>query len=329
MFFLTPSDTGKVEPKVLIQRSLGRRVDATFMSRLEFEEALNQGDAFASSILVTGSPIRDPKGIFGLLARGLSPNYESKALVANAHRRCQLRWLRLSALRHADRSVFVRACQQWSLTLMQLALVQRKLPMSLLEASLLGNARYVIHEFCQRFSEADEQLLLDIMRSTKGLEISRPVGWPTLKEVVNSFRGSLKTVPSSFERDLLFSRDTLAQAEPGKIAALFARIEPHLRDINDARSEASLPGTAERALFEALNSSDLRDEISTFDWLFFFELDQIYSLSDVDQLTSTNPKLLQLVKSQQTNWKEGRWAEPLPEDGVTLGSVTPTSGPRW
>jgi predicted nucleotidyltransferase len=294
ILFLSPSEIESRTAGInaAAQELLGRKVDATLMSRLEFEELLHQGDAFASSILVTGSPIEDPKSIFALLARGFRPRYIPEVIVNNAHHRCRLRWLRLCAVRNAEQAVFLRACQQWSLAIMQLAIVQRKLPTTLLEASLLGNARYVIREFAQKFHKADEKFFLDLMRRTKGMPISRKRGCPKITDVVNSLWVSLEETNTDRERDLL---QPLLQAVPSRIVEVYTYIKALLRDIDPANTPAYLYGR-ERKLCEELQAPDLRNEINTFDWLLFFELDHHLSRQEADP---DDKELRGIIKTNQ------------------------------
>ncbi|HET6977703.1 MAG TPA: SIR2 family protein [Pyrinomonadaceae bacterium] len=310
MLFLSPTEVETDIPISFV--SLGRRVDATVLTRHQFETFLRQGDAFASSILVTGSPIVDPKGIFALLARGLQPEYNPHELVENAYNRCKLRWLRLCALRNAQTKVFRRSCQQWALTVMQLALMLRKPPVSLLEASLLGNARYVIYKFGQQFYRTDESFLLDLMRSTKGLALpARSKHWPKLTEAVNMFRNALAGVSKEFERDILESHPSLPVVEADKILAVYLATKDLFVDIDSVELEVSLPGETEIRLLDQLDDNELRKEFSTFDWLFFFEL---HELATMRRGKRNNKELIAMIESLQRNWKEGKWDElPRPD----------------
>ena len=73
----------------------GREVDTTVMALSEFERLLHRGDPFASSVLLTGCPIKDPDGHYGILARGFRGKYKYTEIVQNAYERCCLRWLTL------------------------------------------------------------------------------------------------------------------------------------------------------------------------------------------------------------------------------------------
>jgi len=287
---------------------------------------LQQGDAFASSVLVTGCPISDPKGTFGLLARGLRPKYTKADIISNAHRRCQLRWLRLCALRNVDKTAFRRACQQWVLTLMQLALVQRKAPASLLQASLLGNARHVIREFVQHFRTADESFFLNLVRITKGLSAPPSKDWPDMKELVDSVYDPLQPAISSEESDLLESRIVQQADVSGSISKVYAEIETLLSRLVAGKTRASLPGNEEEQLSLVLNRSNIRDWVSSFDWLFFFELHH----SAVRQgFTAQHKEFSKVIDAQQKRWKQGKWAAPVPERKRAAKSVKSGTNPRW
>jgi predicted nucleotidyltransferase len=276
---------------------LGRRVDVTIMSRVGFEELLRQGDAFASSILVTGCPIRDPKGIFTILARGFVPQYQAQEVTANALNRSRLRWLRMCTLVNTeDRKDFLRACLQWMISFMQFSLIQRKAPSSLLEASLLGNARFVIHEFVQRFDSADEEFFLDILRGSKGLATSRPEGWPAIKNVAATLLSALAGNAIEEETALLKSRNKLPGLELEKVKRLYFSVADALNLIYDEQLD-SLPGKIEDDFLVLFSNSDLAPDLNPFDWLFFFQL-----FGTAGHLEKKEPDLSQAIETLRKDW---------------------------
>jgi predicted nucleotidyltransferase len=252
---------------------LGRRVDVTIMSRVSFEELLRQGDAFASSILVTGCPIRDPKGIFTILARGLVPEYQTAEVTANAGLRARIRWLRMCTLiEPAAENEFMRACLQWIVSFMQFSLIQRKPPASLLEASLLGNARFVIREFVQRFNSGEEAFFVDILRSSKGMAVSRPEAMPSIREVIAKLLLSLGANASKEETALLTTAGRLPGLDNDRVLNLYCKIGDSLAAVYEDRPNDSLPGKVEQELYTLIQDSYIAKDLNPFDWLFFFEL---------------------------------------------------------
>jgi hypothetical protein len=279
-------------------RILGRRVDVTILSRVSFEELLRQGDAFASSILVTGCPVRDPKGIFTILARGLVPEYQAAEVTANAGHRARIRWLRMCTMVDpAGENEFMRACLQWIISFMQFSLIQRKPPASLLEASLLGNARFVIREFVQRFNSGDEEFFVDILRSSKGLAVSRPEGWPTIREVIAKLLLSLGTNAAREERALLTTAGLLPGLDKEKVVDLYCKIGDSLAEVYEGHPNDSLPGKVEQELFTLIQNSSISGDLSPFDWLFFFEL-----YAAVGNLPKGDPLLRENLESFQKSW---------------------------
>lgn len=256
---------------------LKRKIDATRMSFTEFERLLNVGDPFASSVLVTGSPIEDIEDRYGILARGFKKKYIYSEVLGNANDRYNMRWIRLCIYRNAELDNFLQACYQWSITIMQLFLIKNYYPIdSLLSISLLGNARFTIHEFCTRVGNIDENFFVTLMRGARG--IIKIENIPNIKSLVKTFINILKINHNKDDITFLLPGTFLLTEEPPNILRFYKGIAPLIESLK--RGEPLFPlgygsTETEKSFLKTFLEFKNNNEITIFDALFFFQLHDV------------------------------------------------------
>lgn len=278
---------------------VGRRLDITVVTRFAFEDLLAQGDAFASSVLVTGCPISDPYGFFGILARGFRPDYDVLDVRGNALERCRMRWLRLCALQvSGDHADLRRACLQWTLSFMQLVIIRRKTPTNLLGTSLLGNARYVIHEFVHILDSRDELFFLDLLKVAKGLDTMRADDWPAIRDVTGKLAAAIGEADDYDDLELITPGAALQKLPIERLIQVSKGVAAILNKVQSNDMQESLPGQMEEDLDRHFRQAQLGPGINSYDLLFFFELIKVIEAPYQD-----NNAMTAAVEKFRNEWK--------------------------
>jgi hypothetical protein len=249
------------------------------MRRDELEELLKVGDAFASSILVTGCPLQDPNDTYGILCRGFRGNYVLKEVVRNSLERYETRWIRLCLLETVETQEYLQALHQWSIGVMQLFLVRDYYPLdSLLSVSLLGNARYVIREFTNHYSGFDEDYFMSIMRDAKGMNLAMSSKQPDMIEAIMKLWNALKGKHSEEDLSILFPGKYIPKSEPKKLWEDYKSLENYLAALSKGETSIALGyggiTDTEKSLITEMKElyKKSNGELSVFDYLFFIRL---------------------------------------------------------
>lgn len=264
-------------------QQLGLRLDATPLPFEEFERLLRVGDPFASSVLVSGWPLFDPEGRYGILARGFEPAYVRGALEENLDVRYLGRWWALVQSRRVASPSTPRLPEyQWAWTLMQSAILAHGYPAdSLVAVSLLGNNRFTIREFCNRHGVADETRLLDLVSKARYSDESTPTHRPDLPTLLETFRAALLTPfgPSAERfRPWLEPGALLLRGDPDEVAfaALLA-----LNDMNRSEIGFGAPSggynTGPSKIREVLDELLRIPALNPYDLLFLFDLFHLWA----------------------------------------------------
>jgi|RhiMetdeSRZDD1v2_1073273.scaffolds.fasta_scaffold01361_24 SIR2-like protein len=283
----------------------GRKIDATFLSRDELVRLLRIGDAFATSILVTGSPLDDPGGAYGLISRGFRPSYHPDEIYANALDRYRARWLRLCLFEGPPTQERLKACHQWAVTLMQLLLLKHGYRTdTVLSLSLLGNPRYTIHRFAARFSSLDEGRFLAIMRGAKGLLAETEAEWPPIEETAAHLVRALRNEIDAEELDLLTpSTLFLGGASSGMVGTIYWDLHDQLLSLVVTAPDAVIGYQAHetfRELVAAMTGSD-GQPVGTFDWLFIVRLHRTVAAAGLTG--QDDPRWPGILAEAQQQWK--------------------------
>ncbi len=296
----------RVQGTITNERLGERRIDATVITRSEFERLLRCGDPFASSILVTGCPLEDPHDRYGILSRGFRGNYKYEVVLRNAIDRYRMRWLRLCIYRDGEPQDYLQACHQWSITLMQFFIIKNYYPLdSLLAISLLGNARYTIREFTTRFNNVDEKFFISLMRAAKGILPHQEIYRPRIKEMVQNFIDILQDRHSKDDLEMLLPGGFIQQADLLKIAEVYQKLWPLLNALT--RGEMAIffgygATYTEKSFLEELAKAreDTGKRITTFDCLFFLRLHELVAKEGIQ--IKEEERLLQICHIVRDQW---------------------------
>jgi hypothetical protein len=305
VLFLTTKSTAQIKS---VDKILARKIDATAMTRPEFERLLRDGDPFASSILVTGCPLQDPDGHYGILARGFQGDYKYEAVLRNAIERYQMRWLRLCIYQDVNQREYFQACHQWAITLMQLFIIKNYYSLdSLLAVSLLGNARYTIREFVSRFDNVDENFFLSLMRTAKGILDLEKFKCPTLCELVKMFLNILTKKHNRDDLEILIPGGFLQHSDISQISKIYKGISYLMEALAKGEMELffgyGLSTQTESSLIKKLSETRkvTGKSFTLFDSLFFFRLHDLAKKKNTSAKTG-DKELLELCQLAKDNW---------------------------
>jgi len=281
----------------------GKKIDATVIDFSEFARLLRHGDPFASSVLLTGCPIKDTDERYGILSRGFRGKYRQTDVMQNAHERYCLRWLRLCIYKEAEHLAYLQACYQWAITLMQMFIIKDDYQLeNLLSIGLLGNPRYVIHEFALRFDNVDESFYLALMQAVKRPSASNHIKKPTVDEMIRQFRSVLKNRFKQPDLKALLPGTFLLQGNPLDIIKIYKKVNHFIEHMCQGKIRISLGygGTnVEESFIEALN----KNGITAFDYLFFIGLYKLVKkVSTTKQMEDES--LLKLCCQAQSQWQK-------------------------
>jgi len=289
---------------------LGKRVDATVMKFSEFEKRLTMGDPFASSVLLTGCPLEDPAGRYGILSRGFQGDYSYSEILKNAEERYSLRWLRFCIYKSARLDEYLQACYQWSITLMQLFIIKDDYQLDqLLAISLLGNPRFVIHQFAIRFEDVDERFYLALLQAVKRPNHAKQMSRPNIDDMIRQFVHALKS---------RFQNGQLAMLRPGsflkkkKVSTILKKYEAvaQLIDVmNRGETKISLGYGISDVESDFLKVFDGED-VTAFDYLFFIELHKLVTYRS-NSGAIDEEDLLEICRHATLKWRESPGASFL------------------
>lgn len=305
--FLLLTDSAEQPAKQIVfpNEDLGRKIDVTLMMRSEFERLLRNGDPFASSILVTGSPLDDPDDRYGILCRGFRGNYKYETVLKNAKDRYRMRWLRLCIYKDAEIRDYLQACYQWAITLMQFFIIKNRYPLdSLLGISLLSNARYTIREFANRFNNVDEEYFISIMQAAKGLPSRIAVDRPSQKELPRRFLAMLQSeYPAREDLEMLLPGDFIRHGDLPEIKEVYKSLIELLEPLSLSQRTGYGATNAEQQFLDgiAMQGNTAGRLITTFDSLFFFLLHELVRKEGTLE-TIPDERLLLLCQSMRDQW---------------------------
>lgn len=281
VLFLTDEPVNKSRIRSSVSSDVfGRHIDGTVLQHSEFRRLLHSGDPFASSVLVTGSPMKDQEGNFEILSRGFRGRYEYKSVLENAWGRYQTRWLRLCVYENASNQEFFQACYQWALTLMQYLLIDSNYPVdNLLSISLLGNARFTFREFAKRFKNINEDEYISLMYAAKGISDVESLVRPKIWELIERIKDDLGEKYNS-KLSSITPGDYLELNDSPKITAAYIYLSEALKAFTHGDSNISIgyantsPEKYFLSRFRVLQVST-RNSLTIFDCLFFFRLHDV------------------------------------------------------
>lgn len=287
---------------------MGRKVDITVMQRDELEKLLQKGDAFASSILVTGCPLEDPDDIYGILCRGFKGNYKYRDVLGNALNRYQTRWMRLCLLEKLDLQEYLLAFHQWYIGLMQLFIIKDYYPLdSLIGMSLLGNARYVIREFANRFQDFDEKRFLTLMQAAKGIVALDESIDTTIDYAVQELFLVLKGKYPESELEMLKPGSLIPKSTSIQIVEIYNSLRYYLTALSSGKTGIALGygGFADTEISLLTTLDRIQKEhgrkLTTFDDLFFMRLHNMILLEK--EISETRMiELSDLAKNEWVNY---------------------------
>ncbi len=312
VLFLTddPVSETMVQSTIAGERLGERRIDPTVIARSEFEGLLRCGDSFASSILVTGCPLEDPDDQYGILARGFRGNYRREVVLRNAEDRYRVRWLRLCICRDAEQQNYLQACHQWSITLMQLFIIEDYCDLdSLLRISLLGNARYTIRKFATRFDNVNEEFFIKLMRAAKGILPRQESFRPGINEMIQTFIDILRDGHKKDDLEMLFPGEFIQQADLSEIAGIYRELSLPLEDLledlpgGEMARDFGYPDTYKEKSFleefgQATQATD--KHITTYDCWFFLRLHELVAKEGIQ--IEEEERLLQICHTVRDQW---------------------------
>lgn len=284
---------------------LNRKVDITVMARSDMERFLHLGDAFATNILITGCPLEDPQDIYGIMCRGFRSNYVRQDVLGNALERYQTRWIRLCLFENSDLEDFLQACYQWCISLMQLFVLEDFYPIdSILKVSLLGNARYVIREFANRYQDFDEGYFLSLMQAAKGIIPINKFTRPAIIDINKKLYFALRSKYLAAKLQDLRPGTFISESAATKLKELYRSIKPDLDELLEigaglVSGYGGLVATESR-LLSILDEArqTYAKKLTVFDYLFFIRLHNFGDNEDYDSDT----KLLELIEGCKKEW---------------------------
>jgi hypothetical protein len=308
ILFLVEGDP--VEPRVKCESAdeiLESRADVTVMAFDEFERLLKVGDPFATSVLATGCPIEDPGMRYGILSRGFRVQYEYDVVLRNVLEQYRLRWLRLCLYADTELPEYLQICYQWAVTLMQTYILADFYPIAhLASISLLGNPRYVIHQFARRFSPVDESFYVSLLHAVKRPAEAPPLVRPAIDDMVAAFLNAVRPKLDEDALQLLLPGRLLLEGDAAEICDLYEDVAA-LAERMLGEEERFGFGYEETHAEDGFQVALQREDVSPLDYIFFIGLHKRVVAAQGSGSVD-GERLLAICQDALAQWREAQGA---------------------
>ena len=276
-FYAMPHHT-RIDPRDKDKKTL----DITVMSMQRFTELLSIGDPFVSSIFQTGFSFIDIKGRYKLLSRGFEPRYDIDLLYQHLLKRYRYRWIQVLSGVTKENRVLISFVYQWLMSLMQLGLLCMDYRVNTtVDAGLLGNSRFLIHEFAKRCHKTElENYLLGSIFTTKKFMKSAYIPENIFLEICSKLNDTIKNAKL---RKVIFESSINPETNVDEIKKCYINLKVALSGIWQGLEVIHL-GYGSTNVEDEINQSINTISYSAYDGAFFVKLyDAIKSKEPIDR----------------------------------------------